>query len=361
VSKWDYLGRILKFLVRAGWAVTRRHLTGARYDLIHVHNIPDFLVFAALVPRFTGARVILDIHDIVPEFFVSKFKASPGGTFYRMLLLAERLSCALANHVIIANHLWYEKLTNRSVAKRDCTTFINYVDVNFFAPQVRKEARHPFRILFPGSLQWHQGLDIAIRAFQGFLKEFPEAEFHIVGEGGEKGALVNLARELGLNDRVKFMPLVPTSAVPALISEADLGVVPKRADSFGNEAYSTKIMEYMAQGVPVIVSRTKIDTFYFSDNEVRFFDSGDVDGLLRAMVEVARSPELRERMVRNGWRYVYQNSWNRRKHDYLTLVDSLIDRQPIPDLPANRRPTTAEDAEPVSSDEPQAKAAPGGR
>jgi glycosyltransferase involved in cell wall biosynthesis len=71
-----------------------------------------------------------------------------------------------------------------------------------------------------------------------------------------------------------------------------LGVVPKRADSFGNEAYSTKIMEFMSLGVPVIVSETKIDRYYFDDSVVRFFQSGNSDALADAMLEVMRGPAL---------------------------------------------------------------------
>ena len=42
------------------------------YDLIHVHSVPDFEVFAAAYPKLTGTKIILDIHDIVPEFYVEQ-------------------------------------------------------------------------------------------------------------------------------------------------------------------------------------------------------------------------------------------------------------------------------------------------
>ena len=65
-GKLDYLARILRFMVKASFILSWRHLRRP-YDVVHVHNIPDFLVFAAWLPKITGARVILDIHDILPS------------------------------------------------------------------------------------------------------------------------------------------------------------------------------------------------------------------------------------------------------------------------------------------------------
>jgi glycosyltransferase involved in cell wall biosynthesis len=99
--------------------------------------------------------------------------------------------------------------------------------------------------------------------------------------------------------------------------------VPKRADSFGNEAYSTKIMEFMSQGVPVVVSRTKIDTFYFKEDEVRFFDSGDHEAMAKAMCDVAENESLRQSLIAHGLAYVEQNGWTIKRREYLDLVDDL--------------------------------------
>lgn len=318
----DYLVRLIKFCVRAAWVLARdRFRLG--YDLIHVHNVPDFLVFATLIPRLTGTRIILDIHDIVPEFYESKFK-SKGSSVVEVLKVVENLSASFAHHVIISNHLWYDKITDRSVSTDRCSTYINYVDLTVFSPRERERRSGPFTIIFPGGLQWHQGLDLAIRAFAEFRRKIPDSEFHVYGHGDQKPGLIALAAELGLSDSVKFFPPVSMHAVPRLIANADMGVVPKRANSFGNEAYSTKIMEFMSQGLPVVVSRTRIDTFYFSDREVRFFNSGDVEDLTRAMLEVAENPELRQRLVEGGRRYIAENCWGRRQEDYLRLVDNLI-------------------------------------
>jgi glycosyltransferase involved in cell wall biosynthesis len=134
---------------------------------------------------------------------------------------------------------------------------------------------------------------------------------------------MSLAEELGLNGSVRFFQPLGIREIAPVMANADLGVVPKRADSFGNEAYSTKIMEFMASGVPVVVSKTKIDSFYFNDSVVRFFESGNEENLAEAMGELLSSPELRRSLVMRANEYVAGNNWAKHKVEYLQLVDSL--------------------------------------
>jgi glycosyltransferase involved in cell wall biosynthesis len=321
-SKLAYLWPLLRFLRTSARWMTRNHRR-RRYDLVHAHNVPDFIVFAAWYPKLTGARIILDVHDIIPEFFTSKFQMPSEGFVVTSLRWMERVSAALADHVIIANHLWLDKYAARTGTQARCTAFINNVDLNVFRPRTRQRQDDKLIILFPGGLQWHQGVDIAIRAFKKVKAELPQAEFHICGEGSAKDSLVDLAAKLELNGSVRFFKPISVRKIAAIMAEADLGVVPKRADSFGNEAYSTKIMEFMAVGVPVVVSNTKVDRHYFDDSVVRFFQSGDADNLARQIIELLRCPESRQTMVARATEYAAHHCWETCKADYLNLVDSL--------------------------------------
>jgi glycosyltransferase involved in cell wall biosynthesis len=152
----------------------------------------------------------------------------------------------------------------------------------------------------------------------------PDAELHIYGEGPARPGLARLAEERGLAGRVKLMPPVPIAEVPALMAGADVGVVPKRADGFGNEAFSTKVLEFMACGVPVIVSRTRVDMHYFSDAVVRFFIPGDPTDLARVMLDVYRQRGNHEDWVRAARAFAVANSWDERVADYLAVVDRLL-------------------------------------
>jgi glycosyltransferase involved in cell wall biosynthesis len=322
-SKLSYLLPLARFLFRTSAWIARRH-SRASYDVLHVHNIPDFVVFAALYPKLTGARVVLDIHDIVPEFFASKFNTSATALPIRLLRIMEKASSKVAHRVIIANDLWLERYATRTGANGKCAVFINNVDTRLFRTDLRRRADDKRIVLFPGGLQWHQGVDIAIRAFRQVRARVPHAEFHIYGDGNMKEQLVALASELGLADAVHFFRPVPVQEVAAIMANADVGVVPKRADSFGNEAYSTKIMEFMALGVPVVVSSTRIDRFYFTDDVVRFFESGNVNALANALIGVLEEQETRAALVARALQYVAANNWSTRKPDYLNLLDSLV-------------------------------------
>jgi glycosyltransferase involved in cell wall biosynthesis len=325
-SRSSFLLPVLSFLIKSSWWVMRRHQAQS-FDLVHAHNIPDFLVFAAWYPKLFGAKVILDIHDIVPEFFASKFGSSHASNLVRGLQLAERVSAGFADHVIISNHLWLDKYIARSARREKCSVFINHVDSRVFRTRSPAKNNGNPIVLFPGGLEWHQGLDIAIRALQKLRCRIPNVEFHIYGDGIMKPELEQLVKDLGLERSVQFFSPLRLHEIADVMARADLGVVPKRANSFGDEAYSTKIMEFMSVGVPTVVSSTKIDRYYFDDSVVRFFESGNVDALAEAMYEILKNPQIRCDMVARALKYASLNSWENRRVDYLRLIDSLCARK----------------------------------
>jgi glycosyltransferase involved in cell wall biosynthesis len=322
MGKLSYLGRLLKFFMKSSVFVGKKHLK-APYDLLHIHSVPDFEVFAAFLPKLLGAKIILDIHDIVPEFFASKFGGGRESLLFKALVLMEKMSSGFADHVIISNHIWEKALVERSVKREKCSTILNYPDPVLFHLRPREEGNGKILLIYPGSLGWHQGLDIAIKAFHRIRDDAPEAEFHIYGTGGKKDSLATLVQELGLQDRVFIKPSLPLDKIVKVMAAADIGVVPKRNDPFGGEAFSTKILEFMSLGVPVIVSRTKIDTYYFNDSVVKFFTPDDVKDLADSMLNMVKDRGMRKNLADNALKFVVDFSWEKRKWEYLDLVDRL--------------------------------------
>ena len=322
-SKFSYLGRLLLFFMRSMTFLSVQQMK-ERYDLVHVHSVPDFEVFAAVVPKLTGSKIILDIHDLVPEFYLSKFKGTERSLTFRLLTTVERISARFSDHVIAANHIWEKRLQNRSVKESKCTTILNFPDTEIFQARGRTRTDNRFVILYPGTLNYHQGIDIAIRALALIRDQVPQAEFHIYGSGEQLNPLKALVEELGLEKRVFLMGTKPLHEISSVIENADLGVVPKRSNSFGNEAFSTKILEFMSLGVPVVVPDTAIDSYYFNNSVVKFFHANDEKSLADAILLMIKNPELRQKFSRDAAEFVLKYSWDMNKDTYLNLVDSLV-------------------------------------
>jgi glycosyltransferase involved in cell wall biosynthesis len=325
-GKLSYLLRLVRFFFRSMAEVTQQHLRQP-YELIHVHSVPDFEVFAALVPKLTGARLILDIHDIVPEFYAAKFGVSDRSLVFRALRLVESLSTAFADHVIASNDIWLERIASRATRRDKCSSFINYPDLSIFRADLRERGDDGrFVMMYPGTLNKHQGLDLALQALAKASPIAPAMELHIYGEGPAKPALVELARSLQLGEKVMFHAPMPLCQIAAVMANADLGVVPKRNDPFGGEAFSTKTLEFMALGVPLLVAATRIDQRYFDDSLLRFFEPGNADSLAAVMLSAYRERDKNAALASRALAFAQDHSWALRKLDYLAVVRRLVHR-----------------------------------
>jgi len=328
-GKISYLLKLTAFLLNSLIYVTKRNLK-TPYDLIHVHSVPDFEVFATFFPKLKGAKIILDIHDIVPEFYASKFHTSEKTFLFKSLVRMERLSSKYADHVIISNHIWEKTLLSRSVERDKCTVIMNYPDESIFYRRPRERNDGKFVMIYPGTLGWHQGLDIAIRAFALIKDQAPESEFHVYGRGPEKKNLERLVAELDLENRAFIKDMLPIEHIANIMANADLGIIPKRNDPFGGKAFSTKILEFMSLGIPVIVAQTKIDKFYFNDSVLKFFKPDDANDLAQCMISLIKDKESRDRLACNALSFVADCSWEKKRCEYYALVDKLIGKNPSP-------------------------------
>jgi glycosyltransferase involved in cell wall biosynthesis len=330
-----YLAKITLFLARATALISTRHIRRP-YDVLHIHNVPDFLVFASWLPKLTGARIILDIHDILPEFYSDKFQTPASSFTFRGLRWIERRSAQFADHVIVAGDAWRDRLIRRAGLKeQECTTLLNYPDRRLFKPICEWDRRRDgkFILLYPGTLNEHQGVDIAVRAFDLVKHRMPNAELHIYGEGPARESIAALIKAIGVRDCVKLNPHVPIETIARLMSDADVGVIPKRSEGFGNEAFSTKSLEFMACGVPIVIARTKVDRGYFNESLVRFFDPGSVDDLAAAILQDYEHPDERRKRADRAACFVAKTDWASKLPLYLEIVapSALASQQPASD------------------------------
>lgn len=322
-NKLSYLLKILWFIAISALTLTKKHFK-QKYNLIHIHSVPDFLVFAAIIPKFTGSKLILDIHDIVPELYCTKFGVKENTLIFKVLLFIEKLSTHFADHVIIANHIWHKKIINRSLSPKKCTVLLNYPDEKIFGIIKKNKSDEDFLLLYPGTLSKHQGIDVAIKAVAELKKIVPQIKFHIYGSGTDGLFLKQLTKSLCLSDTVQFFDPLPLEEIAQVMANADVGVEPKRNIGFSNEAFSTKTFEFMLLGVPVLVSDTDIHKYYLSPQSVQFFKAGDVNDFVNQLILLHNDKLLRNNLILNAKRFIRPLCWNNKEHEYQEIIADLL-------------------------------------
>jgi glycosyltransferase involved in cell wall biosynthesis len=294
--------------------------------VVQVNTLPDWLVFAAIVPRLLGARVLLDLHECMPEFFATKF-ASPSHPAVRLLARLEQASIRSADLAITCTEQMRAAFIARGAQGEKIEVILNSADEEIFDPQ-----RHPptgsgpdrFVVLSHGSIEERYGLDTAIRAVARLAGEVPGLRLDIFGEGAYADELQELAEQLGIEDRVFFSDgLVPLDELLRAIATADAGLVAMKRDSFRDLTHTNKMFDFIAMRRPVIVSRTASVEAYFDESCFQLFESGDDRDLARAIRELHANAGLRERLVRRAAEVNEPYRWPRQRELYLRVVERL--------------------------------------
>lgn len=316
----------LRFLALALGRVAGLHRRRP-FDSIQVHNLPDFLVFSALIPKLGGVPVILDLHDLMPEFFEGRF-GTGHPVLSRLVRWQERVSCAFADHVITVSEHWRRALAGRGVPPGKVSVVMNVADERIFVARTRSRVtRDGLHLLYHGSVHERYGLDLAVRAVATVKEEIPGVTLTIVGLGDAIPALRRLREELGVEQIVEIREeLLPAEDLPDLIAAADVGIVPYRNDVFTDGLLPTKLMEYAEMGLPSIASRTSAIVEYFSDTMVEFFEPGDSGDLARA-IRAVRPDRRRRDLARGAQNFTSRYNWTEIGAAYVGLVRRLGGRR----------------------------------
>ena len=123
-GKLTYMFQYVMFLAASFFIMSAWRLR-KRYDLVHVHNMPDILVFGALVPRLLGAKVILDLHDPMPELFSSIYNLPAEHRLARFLKFLEKRSVAFADMVLTPNTAFKEVFVSRGCPEEKLQIIVN--------------------------------------------------------------------------------------------------------------------------------------------------------------------------------------------------------------------------------------------
>jgi len=294
-----------------------------RYDIVYVHTMPDLLVLVGLIPKLFGARIVLNIHDMMPELYMSKFGISGKHPLIRLLAFQEQFSIRLADKVICVHDPHRDVLCKRGAPRAKITVLPNVPDPLVFrshspAPQMGST----FRIVYHGTIARRLGLDLAVRAFAKAAASCPGARFEIFGDGDAGDELEAQIKASSVEDRIDFSKkMFRVESIAQMIQGASVGLIPNRRDVATDYMLPVKLLEYVHLGIPVIAPRLLAIQYYFSEDQVAYYQPGDVDELAECINRLYADPEKRAELARNGAEFAKKFSWETLKDELYKVVD----------------------------------------
>jgi glycosyltransferase involved in cell wall biosynthesis len=320
-----YLLMYFQFLIKAFFHLTFLHLKQP-YQVIQAHTMPDFIVFAAIVPKLLGTKVVLDVHDLMPELYRSKFGLPASHWLIQFITWMERRSIAFAHRAIAVHKPHLEALVSHGNPAEKFIILLNSPDPRIFSRQARVHSNgEGFKLIYHGTVAQRHGLSVALQALVDLKEKINGLQLQIFGDGDDLPHLIDLTKELDLADHVSIhRGFVPMEDLVPIILEADVGIVPILYDDFTKYMLPGKLLEYIALGIPVVSSRTGTIEAYFSDAMLQYVQPGNADDLAQKILEIYQNPAKRARLVANANKFNRDLGWDQQKKMYYRMVDTLI-------------------------------------
>jgi glycosyltransferase involved in cell wall biosynthesis len=320
----------------AGWLARRPR----SFDLVQAHSVPEAIIFAAAVQAALRVPLLLDVHDLSPQLFASKFAGRP--VLPRLLNGSVRASLSFATEVLTVHEPYAEVV--RAMTRRPVTVVMNTPDERYFR-------RRPFRAWDPagevvfgyhGLIAPRHGLSNVVEALRRLRSDVPGARLVLMGNGDGMSQLAEDVRLAGLTDAVSLPErALPVPEVVGRLAEVHIGLVPSVLDPWTSAVLPTKLLEYAALGIPAISFRNPVIDRVFTADEVTFVEVATPDTLHQAMLSLVTDPELAGRRADAAATVVEGLAWHRQKQTYLDVIDRMTARR-RPAVPRQRRALAAD-------------------
>jgi glycosyltransferase involved in cell wall biosynthesis len=318
--------------ILASAAILLRRSLRHRYDLIYINNMPDVLVTSALLPKMLGAKVILDLHDPMPELMTTIFGVAPNSSTIRTIKWFEKWSMARAHQVLTVNIACQKIFAARSCPLKKIGVVMNSPDEKIFPfkparswPIYKPGLGRPFIVMYHGSLVERNGVDLAVAAIAKLRESMPHVQLHIYGKTTPfLEQVMQTVRENGLEQNVLALGRRSLEGIVEAIRNCDLGVIPNQRNTFTDINTPTRIFEYLALGKPVVAPCTRGITDYFDNDSLLFFDSGNADDLAAQIKFAATNPTRMADIAERGQNVYDEHRWERERENMINLVSNLL-------------------------------------
>lgn len=329
-GKLTYLLQYGSFILISSLIFAWRSFT-RRYDLVYVHNMPDILVVSALVPKIFGAKVILDLHDPMPELMTTIFNLDKESSTVRLIRWMEKWSIARTNLVVTVNLACKHIFSARSCKPEKIVVVMNAPDSKIFPfraaehRSMNQDPTKPLVFMYHGSLVERNGLDLAVEALALARDKMPGAELKVYGPSTPfLERVMETVKAKGLQDIVHYFGPRKLEDLVKEIDGCDVGVIPNQRNPFTDINTPTRIFEYLSRGKLVIAPSTMGIQEYFNEESLVFFEPGNAADLAKQMRNAYSNQNELMKVARNGQEIYLAHTWEQERQTLLDGVSKIL-------------------------------------
>jgi glycosyltransferase involved in cell wall biosynthesis len=330
------------FLLTAGYLAVR-HIRRP-YAVVQVCSMPDFLVFAALVPRVLGSKVVAKMQEPTPELATTIFGPTP---LTGVLARIEQWAIRFAHHTVTVSDQLKQRFVERGAVAERITVVLNCADPQAMRPgRPHSSARTEpgFVVLCHGTIEDRYGQDTIIDAAGLLRHEMPDLRVVITGRGSGIEKMKRAIADRGVQDVVRFEGWVSLDRLREILCSADVGVVAQKSSPYSHLVHTNKMVDYWIFGLPVIASRLRAVSELYDARFIEYFEPGDEAGLAAAIRKLRADPERRAELMENGKLAQSRNGWTAQRVSYLGVFEDLLGNVMTSDGPDRQQPVSVADS-----------------
>jgi len=318
-----YLYDYLSFFILASIKLTYLHIRRP-FDVIQVNTMPDFLVFATLIPKLMGTKVTLMMQEPVPELW----QTIRGSAAPKVLQMIEQAALAYADTAFTVTQQLKDAYVTRGADAKKIYVILNTPESRFLQLDTNKymvsSNSKPFTLISHGAIEERYGHDTMIEAMALVKSQIPHICLKILGQGSFLEEFLALIHQRELENHVQYLGYVPLAQMIQELHAADVGIVAQKSSPYSNLVHTNKMYEFIHIGKPVLASRLKSVAAYFHPDSLYFFEPGNPESLAQGILDLYQHPAKRQSLVENSRKLYNQYRWEKQKEIYESLYHRLV-------------------------------------
>jgi len=283
--------------------------------------------------KIKGLPLVMEIRDLWPESIIASGVGNQKSVLSHTLTAISDFLYRNSSHIVVVTPAFKRDIEEKyDIDPGKISIVENGVETDLFTPEgdqdiVKQDLalKEKFVVSIIGTFGLAHGLSTVLDAAEDLRDEYPNIVFMFVGEGADKGRLLDMARNRGLSN-VLFKPQQPREEIPAYIRASDICLVLLKKAPVFKTVIPTKMLEFMSCRCPVILGVNGQARQLVEEARAGIYvEPENSDALRNAIIRLYNDAKPRDALGSNGRSYIVNRlSRKRTAETYIEVLRTVV-------------------------------------